>query len=746
MDQLDVRQRDPAQPQASAVPEEWAEAQASLAAASGLSILLVGGVQPPALAISNNNSICQAFQSSPEHVRLCDPFCGQAHEHALKAGTVTHYRCHAGLNCFTMPVQISGGKKKQAVIGGRAFLTSADYRALAERFRVGDLQELLTSELFKNVIFASRQDLEDLSAAVAVAADEFKAGSSKADSPAASVSDREATLAAPVKPEEEEDAPPTLKERDEPLTVSTVVSDKEAEAQSSTITRVGFLHSRYFKPGGAFSEACSTALDALAQKHKLVSLALLMRDRNALVFACGKGRFESQPPHVEIGLKDARLGVVAKARTSLALYEEADGYKPAGTRQGQIEATKSAELFPLVVGDEVKAALLIAGTGLSDEKRAAISNYCRDIALPLEVLRLRTELEQRTMFADYLQSYTERIYALEPADTYHSILRHSAELLHAERGSLLLFDEASNELAVKAAVGLNADVRSQTRIRLGDGVSGSVMLAGRPLVVRDLEASGRKPAPPEHCYKTNSFISFPISIGGRKVGVLNVTDKTGGGCYDEIDLDLLETIAPQMALALDRAEWHEKAEQFQLISITDPLTGMLNRRYLEERLAEELKRSKRQDYAMSFMMIDIDDFKHYNDRNGHQAGDLALEMTAQCLKSALRGADVASRYGGEEFCILLPQTGLAEAVAIAERIKRRIERTRFPHGKTQPLGAVTISIGVSAFSPEIETPEAIIGDADRALYLAKHQGKNRVRSISGAQPDISDDNTAHNSI
>jgi diguanylate cyclase (GGDEF)-like protein len=756
MDQRDVRQRDTVQSQAVAAPEGWVEAQDSLAASSGLSLLLVNGPQPPALAVSNNNSICQTFQSSPTHGHLCDPYCGQAHERALKAGGPAHYRCHAGLHCFTMPVQITKSKKKLAVIGGRAFLTSADYRTLAERFRVGDLQQLLTSDLFKNVVFASRQDLDDLAARLDEAAAQFKTGKSEIDVQAAPESEKEA---APTEAATEEAAtkntvanaappsePAALKEKQAPLTVHKVVSDAAPDAQRESLDRVGHFHSRYFKPGGAFSEACSTALDSLAQKHKIPSLALLMRDRNTLIFACGKGRFESRPPHVEIGLKDARLGVVAKARTSLVLQEEADGFKPVGTRQGSVEATKSAELFPLVVGDEVKAALLVAGTMLTEEKRAAISNYCRDIALPLEVLRLRTELEQRTMFADYLQSYTERIYALEPADTYHSILRHSAELLRAERGSLLLFDEASNELAVKAALGQNADARSQTRIRLGDGVSGAVLLTGRPLVVRDVEKSGHTPAPPEHRYKTNSFISFPISIGGRKVGILNVTDKAGGGSYDELDLDLLETIAPQMALAIDRADWHEKAEQFQLISITDPLTGMLNRRYLEERLTEELKRSQRHDYAMAFMMIDIDDFKHYNDRNGHQAGDLALEMTAQCLKSALRGADVAARYGGEEFCILLPQTGLTEAVAIAERIKRRIERTRFPHGKQQPLGAVTVSIGVSVFSPEVATPEAIIGAADRALYLAKHLGKNRVRSIEDAQPDTLNGNASHNSI
>src|ERR1043165_407172 len=153
--------RDKGKAQTSKMPSDWAAAQDSLAAASGLSILLVEGHQPPALSISNNNSICQVFQSSPKHVHLCDPYCGRAYERALEAGQATHYRCHAGLHCFAMPVELGAGEQL-AVIGGRAFLTSADYRALAERFRVGDLQELLSTEIFKNVIFASRQDLDSL--------------------------------------------------------------------------------------------------------------------------------------------------------------------------------------------------------------------------------------------------------------------------------------------------------------------------------------------------------------------------------------------------------------------------------------------------------------------------------------------------------------------------------------------------------------------------------------------------------
>jgi len=129
---------------------------------------------------------------------------------------------------------------------------------------------------------------------------------------------------------------------------------------------------------------------------------------------------------------------------------------------------------------------------------------------------------------------------------------------------------------------------------------------------------------------------------------------------------------------------------------------------------------------MSFLMIDIDDFKAYNDKNGHQAGDVALEITAHCLKSGLRAADVASRYGGEEFCILLPQTGLAEAGTIADRIRQRVSTTDFPHGKSQPLQRVTVSIGVSTFSSLVNTAENIIAAADRALYQAKNQGKNQV--------------------
>src|SRR5215212_10776579 len=114
-------------------PSAWPEVQDSLAESSGLALLLVEGHQPPALVVSNNNSVCHTFQTSPEHSQLCEPYCGAAHARAIKAGETVEYKCHAGLSCFAKPVQIAG-KQNLAVIGGRAFVSSADYQRVMERF------------------------------------------------------------------------------------------------------------------------------------------------------------------------------------------------------------------------------------------------------------------------------------------------------------------------------------------------------------------------------------------------------------------------------------------------------------------------------------------------------------------------------------------------------------------------------------------------------------------------------------
>jgi diguanylate cyclase (GGDEF)-like protein len=183
-------------------------------------------------------------------------------------------------------------------------------------------------------------------------------------------------------------------------------------------------------------------------------------------------------------------------------------------------------------------------------------------------------------------------------------------------------------------------------------------------------------------------------------------------------------MAPQLAVALDRTALKQKAGEFEQLSITDPLTGLLNRRYLEARLTEEIKRWQRDGFPTSFMMIDVDDFKAYNDNFTHPEGDKALRLVAGALKANLRGVDVAARYGGEEFSILLPQTTMSEAQTIAERIRERVEKTQFPNR------SVTVSIGIASCSPDLSTPEKLVAAADEALYDAKRMGRNNVKGFS----------------
>jgi diguanylate cyclase (GGDEF)-like protein len=240
--------------------------------------------------------------------------------------------------------------------------------------------------------------------------------------------------------------------------------------------------------------------------------------------------------------------------------------------------------------------------------------------------------------------------------------------------------------------------------------------------VRDLNEQSWVRERTRGTYRTDSFISYPIQSGERRLGVLNLTER-GGRRFGESDLAWLKRFAPYAAAAIERIDLREKAQRFQMLAITDPLTGLLNRRYLEERFAEEVERAKRYQYPLSFAMIDLDNFKSYNDTFGHQAGDEVLRATAQCIRTSLRNFDVAARYGGEEFILVLPETETTAAAALAERLRGRVEQY---FRQTQPEQLVTISVGIASLSPRLQTKHQIVRAADQALYAAKKRGKNCV--------------------
>ena len=345
----------------------------------------------------------------------------------------------------------------------------------------------------------------------------------------------------------------------------------------------------------------------------------------------------------------------------------------------------------------------------------------------LEIVRLTDQLETRKrsigQFYDFLRGISS---TLDSQKVYQSLLERFSEMMKAERSSLMILDQDSNELALEAALGADSDAASAVRLKLGDAIAGSVLASGTPLVVRDADTDLRIPRDRPGRYKSKSFISYPITLGSRKVGVINLTDRADGAPYENDDLMILEMMAPQLALIIDRTEWAKRAETFQQMSLTDPLTGLPNRRYLQDRLFEEVERSKRYNTPMSFMIIDVDRFKSYNDIYGHTNADRVLVKTAHILRGSLRAIDMSARFAGDEFCIVLPETELGDAARIAERLRQAIFETEYRTEQGDLMGNVTISTGISSFSGSRQTPLAIMETADRALYQAKTLGRNCV--------------------
>jgi diguanylate cyclase (GGDEF)-like protein len=162
------------------------------------------------------------------------------------------------------------------------------------------------------------------------------------------------------------------------------------------------------------------------------------------------------------------------------------------------------------------------------------------------------------------------------------------------------------------------------------------------------------------------------------------------------------------------------------MSITDELTQLKNFRHFTERLEEEVRRAERYGHEISLVLFDIDHFKQYNDAHGHPSGNEVLRVLGRLLRDNARGTDILARYGGEEFAAILPETSKEDAIGLAEKIRRLIEVHAFPGEESQPGGALTVSAGVAALPSDANDPSLLLEAADKALYAAKHGGRNRV--------------------
>ena len=770
----------------------WQEKQAREAEASGLAIVVRDG-EGRVVSMSNNNSMCRHLYASPEFAPACEQFCGKAFERAAsetaqKTGEFVAYRCHAGLDCCAVAIEIEGAETdvpptRLVAIVGRAFTRAENYRAATVRALDGDWKRFPPNDFFANVLFCSSEnDLKSLAERLKNASAEEKQplAAEVAACQAREIYEGEPCRIVRHETQEEEtkssgtgkqpninvksEVVPKLAEQErnsgeEKMTAAKTAKtaaaaatarnlpDNFAARRATAATSEGEDIGAWRSLFGSllnitYRQACASVLQFLSERYDLDSLAWLERRENNFETVAASGVLRDRQARFEIAADDARLADAARRGGALELQEhpadeddfeteeaDEDGeYNEIGAEEDFQTQPSTVRFFPVAVGGEIRCALVLGDdqkAQTSEDRNAAarhLIRFCRAIAPELEILHLREEVARRGWLESAVRRFNENLRKIDSEDFWLNLTQTSAELMKAERGSLLIFDEKSASLVTKAAIGATADRVKNERETLGARVASRVFEEGVPVVVGDVEKIGVSLAPADWKYKSKSFISFPIEIGGRKIGVLNLTERADGGVYNEMDLDLLRSIVPQLAVLIDRAALQRKAGEFEQLSVTDALTGLLNRRYLEERLTEEIKRSNRHGFSMSFMMIDVDEFKSYNDNFSHPEGDKALKLVAQCLKDTLRGADIAARYGGEEFSILLPQTSDAEAAIIAERVRERVDRAQFPNRK------VTVSIGVASCS-HIDrcTASGIVKAADAALYEAKRHGKNIVR-------------------
>lgn len=471
-------------------------------------------------------------------------------------------------------------------------------------------------------------------------------------------------------------------------------------------------------------------MNGLLQLLKVQCVLLFFRDphRGAYAPLYGRHRSGSEPEQGVLDDQDPVVRLLLAQKPYVATSEPV-----LGLQRGRLQSGEATWFFPLMMSNTLEGIVGLGHGALQEGDIRIVRALCTKAALTVENLRLHADLYRKF---ERFSATVELAKALTPIRSYEvlleSILSKSADLLKAERGSLMVLDRETDALLLEARKGVIDGLTEKMRIPKGEGIAGQVATRGEPLLVQDLECDPRVLQKNRGHYKTRSFLSVPLKIGDRTIGVLNLSDKISGEVFTEDDLQLIQSFATHAVVVLERNVLYGQTEELKKLSITDPLTGLLNRRYFQERLEEEIARSQRHGRSLSLMMLDIDGFKTYNDTFGHPSGDRLLKLVSDAIMSSVRSMDIVARYGGDEFLVLLPETEPARAAHIAERIRMEVADVALAPGSTPARGivAVTVSIGIASYPRNGGTLEQVIEQVDRALYQAKAKGKNRTEMLS----------------
>jgi len=331
-------------------------------------------------------------------------------------------------------------------------------------------------------------------------------------------------------------------------------------------------------------------------------------------------------------------------------------------------------------------------------------------------IRLSQEL---TIFHDVAKALTS---SLDLDAILQTIMEKMAEYFRPDTWSLLMVDEEKEELYFAIAVGAAAEVLAKTRLKVGEGIAGWVAKYGQVLIVPDVQSDPRFSSRVDQLTRlqTHSVICVPLRSKHRVLGVIQLVNANIG--LSEQEMFFLQALCDYAAISIENAKAVEKIQE---LTITDDCTGLFNARHLHKTLATEVYRSARFGYQFSVIFIDLDRFKLVNDTHGHLVGSRLLAEIGYLIKAQLRLIDFAFRYGGDEFVVLLPQTGKDPALVVAKRLQESLRAGTFCVEQGLNL-SVRASMGLATFPHDAQTPHDIIRRADEMMYMVKNTTRDNI--------------------
>jgi diguanylate cyclase (GGDEF) domain len=291
------------------------------------------------------------------------------------------------------------------------------------------------------------------------------------------------------------------------------------------------------------------------------------------------------------------------------------------------------------------------------------------------------------------------------------VMEHIGSFFGPLNWSILLVDNATGELVFARVVGRAAESLTGKRVRIGEGVAGWVAQRGAPAIIEDPTRDPRWSDRLDQMtgFKTESIIAVPLRSGDKVFGVIELMNRLNGEPFSAYDMRVLSTIADFAAIAIEKTYYLAEARR---VSEHDPLTGALNRRGLQRAVDREAARRLRYGGELSVVLADVDKFKSINDRYGHAAGDSVLKAVAKALTAAMRKADALARYGGDEFLVLMPSTGVEDAEIARLRFTEALQKAGSLHDPS-----FSVSLGVHS-SGEADF-DALFRETDKDLYRRK---------------------------